>query len=239
MTPPGAAGGTGAGVAAPPVAHAASDAAVAERHAAVRARIAAAAPRRDVRVVAVTKGFGAWAVDAAARCGIADIGENYAQECIAKLAEVSAASRPRVHFIGRLQSNKVRRLARLVDVWQTVDRAALVTEIARRAPGAEVMIQVNTSGAAWQGGCAPAATETLAAQVSDAGLRLVGLMTMGPLGPAAESRACFGELRRMTDSLGLRHCSMGMTDDLEAAVSEGATMVRIGRSLFGPRPALR
>ena len=188
-------------------------------------------------MLAVTKAFGAWAIDAAAGCGIGHIGESYAQECMSKLGETVTPVLPRVHFIGRLQRNKVRRLSGHVDVWQTVDRVAIALEIGRRDPGAEVMIQVNVTGAPARGGCIPAAVEDLASRVEDIGLRLVGLMTIGPQGPAESSRACFRELRRMADSLELHHCSMGMTGDLEAAVGEGATMVRVGHGLFGPRPS--
>ena len=215
----------------PPVA--ASD--IGERYQAVRTRIAGAAAH-DVTVIAVTKALGPWAIDAAAACGIGDIGENYAQECVAKLAEATAAPMPRVHFVGRVQRNKVKLLAGCVDVWQTVDRPELAREISRRAPGAAVMIQVNISGEDGKGGCRAADTERLASVVADVGLDLVGLMGIGPLGPPEEARSSFRALRRMVDSLGLEHCSMGMTDDLEVAVAEGATMVRIGRSLFGERP---
>ena len=210
---------------------------VAERYAVLRARIAAAGGGDHVSVVAVTKTFGAWAVDAAAHCGISFIGENYAQECVVKLREVTADPRPQVHFIGRLQRNKVKRLTGCVDVWQTVDRPALAAEIRRRAPGAEVMIQVSVVNATGQGGCAPSEVEALASYVDDIGLRLVGLMGIGPQGSVRESKDCFRDLRSMVDSLGLHHCSMGMTGDLEAAVGEGSTMVRVGRSLFGHRPA--
>ena len=214
----------------PPVA-----AAIGERYEALRARIASAATH-DVTVIAVTKALGSWAIDAASACGIGDIGENYAQECVAKLAEVTASPKPRVHFVGRVQRNKVKMLAGCVDVWQTLDRPELAREIGRRAPGADVMIQVNISGEETKGGCSLAETEQLASIAAEAGLNLVGLMGIGPLGPPEEARSNFRSLRRMVDSLGLAHCSMGMTDDLEVAVAEGATMVRIGRSLFGERP---
>jgi len=210
-------------------------AAVAERYEALQARIAGAGGR-DITVIAVTKALGVWAVDAAAACGIRDIGENYAQECVAKVGEASAVPRPRVHFVGRLQRNKVKMLTGCVDLWQTVDRIELAREIGRRVPGAEVMIQVNISGEASKAGCAAADTESLASAAADAGLRLVGLMGIGPIGPPEAARRGFRKLRRLVDSLGLPHCSMGMTDDLEVAVAEGATMVRVGRSLFGERP---
>ena len=213
---------------------------VGERYEALRSRIARAGGQ-DVTVIAVTKALGPWAVDAAAACGIGHIGENYAQECVAKLAEVAAVPRPRVHFVGRIQRNKVKVLAGCVDVWQTVDRPEVAREIARRAPGVDVMIQVNISGEEAKGGCRTADTDRLASITADCGLRLVGLMGIGPLGPPEQARSGFRALRRMVDSLGLPHCSMGMTDDLEVAVAEGATMVRIGRSLFGerPRPGVR
>ncbi len=211
---------------------------VAGRYEALQARIAGAGGQ-GVTVVAVTKAFGAWAVDAAAACGIGDIGENYAQECVAKVAEASAVPMPRVHFVGRLQRNKVRMLAGCVDVWQTVDRVEVAREIGRRAPGAEVMIQVNISSEDTKAGCAPADTESLASAADDAGLQLTGLMGIGPLGPPEAARDGFRMLRRLVDHLALPHCSMGMTDDLEVAVAEGATMVRVGTSLFGVRPRHR
>ena len=210
-------------------------AALAERYEALRARIARATDH-DVTVIAVTKALGSWAIDAAAACGIDHIGENYAQEFLAKLAHVTATPRPKVHFVGHLQRNKVKMLADCVDVWQTVDRAELAREIGRRAATADVMIQVNISSEESKGGCEPVETEQLASVVADAGLNLIGLMGIGPLGPPEGARSSFRSLRQMVDTLGLTHCSMGMTDDLEVAVDEGATMVRVGRSLFGERP---
>ena len=213
----------------------AAAATLAERYHDLRARIADAGGE-GVTVIAVTKALGPRAIDTAAACGIGHIGENYAQECVAKLAQVSAAPRPRLHFVGRVQRNKVKMLAGCVDVWQTIDRVELAQEIGRRAPGAEVMVQVNISGEPSKGGCPAAETELLASAVTEAGLHLVGLMGIGPIGPPQHARSGFRALRRLVDSLGLRHCSMGMTDDLEVAVDEGATMVRVGRSLFGERP---
>ena len=102
-------------------------------------------------------------------------------------------------------------LAGCVDVWQTLDRPELAREIGRRAPGADVMIQVNISGEETKGGCPPAEAEQLASTVAEAGLNLVGLMGIGPLGPPEGARSNFRALRRMVDSLGLAHCSMGMT----------------------------
>ena len=152
---------------------------------------------------------------------------------MAKLAEITTD--PTVHFIGWLQRNKVRSLAPVVDVWQTVDRPELAREIAKRAPGASVMIQVDISGEETKGGCLPADTEALVADASDLGLEVVGLMGVALLAEPEAARPGFALLRRLVDQLGLRECSMGMTADLEVAVAEGTTMVRVGRDLFGER----
>jgi pyridoxal phosphate enzyme (YggS family) len=209
-------------------------AAVAHRMDALRQRIASAGGR-DVRVVAVTKGFPVAAIAAARDAGADAIGENYAQELLGKLAELSGG-RPEVHFIGRLQTRKVRALAGVVDLGQSVDRDVLVDELARRRPGARLLIQVNVSGEPGKGGCAPDDAARLVAQAAEAGLAVEGLMAVGRTGPPAQARSGFALLRRMADELGLTECSMGMTDDLEVAVSEGATMVRVGSALFGERP---
>jgi len=203
------------------------------RLASVHQRVADAGGR-DVTIVAVTKGFERDAVDAALAGGCPDVGENYAQEAVAKLTPLPAGVR--VHFIGRLQSNKVAMLAPIVTLWQSVDHLSLGRAIARRAPGARVLVQVNVSDEPQKGGCAPNETETLVAQVRAEGLDVTGLMTVGHTGAASEARDGFRLLRRLCDQLALPVCSMGMSDDLEVAVAEGATMVRIGSALFGPRP---
>jgi pyridoxal phosphate enzyme (YggS family) len=183
----------------------------------------------------VTKGFGVDAVTAAAAAGIARIGENYAQELLSKLQAARTAGLD-VHFIGRLQSNKVRQLAGAVAVWESIDRSALVAELARRAPGARVLVQVAATGDPAKGGCPPAEVPTLVEQARAADLRVEGLMTVGPTvgGPEA-ARPGFRLVRRLVDELGLGTCSMGMTDDLEVAVEEGSTEVRLGTALFGTR----
>ena len=207
---------------------------VAERLAVVRERIARAGGV-GVQVVAVTKTFGIEAVRAAHAVGADAIGENYAQELVAKLRD--EPSRLPVHFIGQLQSNKVRLVAPYVQVYETIDRASLATEIARRAPGAQVLVQVTTSGEPGKGGCPPEQVAQLVEHCRGAGLDVLGLMTVGPTegGPEA-ARPGFRRVRGLLDELGLTVCSMGMTDDLEVAVQEGATQVRVGSALFGPRP---
>lgn len=190
-----------------------------------------------VEVLAVTKGFGIDAVLAAQAAGFAAIGENYAQELLTKLDGLDVAARPfAVHFIGRLQSNKVRQLAGLVDVWSTVDRPTLISEIARRAPGAHVLVQVNTTAEPGKGGCRPGDVASLVRTANDAGLAVDGLMTVGPTdGTAEDARPGFRLVRALTDDLGLTVCSMGMSADMEVAAQEGSTQVRLGTALFGQR----
>jgi pyridoxal phosphate enzyme (YggS family) len=208
---------------------------VAEHVAAVRERIARAGGR-DVALVAVTKTFGSDAVDAAVAAGCDGIGENYAQELLAKWPLVRSVPTPPLHFIGRLQSNKVRQLAPIVTVWETVDRASLVDEIARRAPGAAVLVQVNVTGEPDKGGCPPEQLDALVQRAVDAGLALRGLMCVGPTDEdPIRTRAAFARTRALCDALALPVCSMGMTDDLEIAVAEGSTQVRVGTALFGHR----
>jgi PLP dependent protein len=190
-----------------------------------------------VGIVAVTKGFDGWAIEAAVAAGCRSIGENYAQELLTK-REVIERLRPEVHFIGRLQSNKVRQLAGLVDVWATLDRSSVIDEVARRAPGARVLVQVNATGEENKGGAAPDDVETLVARALDRGLEVAGLMTVGPTGqPPQAARPGFRMVRQLVDALALEVCSMGMSADITVAVEEGSTEVRLGTALFGPRPA--
>jgi pyridoxal phosphate enzyme (YggS family) len=211
---------------------------VAERLAVVRARIESAGGDPDAIVlVAVTKGFDASVVDAALGAGLHELGENYAQELAAKAEDAPAGVR--WHFVGRLQRNKVRTIAGHVALWQSVDRAELGAEIARRAEGAEVLAQVNVSGEPTKGGCPPDAVAALVSDLTADGLRVSGLMAVGATGPPEAARPGFARLRGLADDLSLPVRSMGMTGDLEVAVSEGATMVRVGTALFGPRGAVR
>jgi PLP dependent protein len=189
-----------------------------------------------VAVVGVTKGFGAEAIDAAVAGGCDAIGENYAQELLDK-REVIERLRPEVHFIGRLQRNKVRQLVGLVDVWSSLDRASLIDEVAKRVPGAPVLVQVDTSGDPAKGGCEAAEVPALVDRAIERGLVVRGLMTVGPTGSDAEmARAGFRQVRTLVDHLGLDECSMGMSGDLEVAVEEGSTQVRVGTAVFGIRP---
>jgi uncharacterized pyridoxal phosphate-containing UPF0001 family protein len=187
-------------------------------------------------VLPVTKGFGVDAVEAVAAAGCRAIGENYAQEVAIK-APVAARLGVAVHFIGQLQTNKVRRLAGAVGVYETLDRPRLVAELARRDPGAVVLVQVDTTGEPGKGGCPLADVLELVDEARAAGLVVDGLMTVGPtIGGPEAARPGFRAVRRLVDELGLRTCSMGMTADLDVAIEEGSTRVRVGTALFGPRP---
>ena len=218
---------------------------------AVRDRIAGAGGDPDaVRVVAVTKGFGPDAVLAALREGLGDIGENYAQELLAKHEAVRDAARSpgsdaasdapdlRWHLLGAVQRNKVAALAPVVSCWQGLARAVEGEAIARRRPGAAVLVEVDTTGAPGRNGCAPDAVPALVADLRADGLDVRGLMTVAPQ-DEREARNAFRLVRSLADDLGLAERSMGMTEDLELAVAEGSTMVRVGRALFGERPRRR
>ncbi|MET0736695.1 MAG: YggS family pyridoxal phosphate-dependent enzyme [Acidimicrobiales bacterium] len=203
----------------------------------VRERIVAAGghPER-ITVVAVTKGFGVEAVEAAREAGATHVGENYAQELLAKAEAMAPGPAPLWHFIGGLQTNKVRQVAHLVDLWETVDRPSLGAEVAKRAPGARVLAQVNISGEATKSGCQPENTATLVSELRDLGLDVRGLMGVAAPGDDGRARAQFGRLAELAAALELAELSMGMSADLEAAVAEGSTIVRVGTALFGPRP---
>jgi pyridoxal phosphate enzyme (YggS family) len=213
-----------------------------ERLAAVRGRVKrAGGDLGRVRLVAVTKGFGADVVRAALAAGLRDIGESYVQELTAKAAELAGADantepQPTWHFVGRLQRNKVRKAAPHVALWHSVDRLSLGAEIARWAPGAAVLAQVDATGEESKGGCPPAMLPVLLDNLADLGLDVQGLMTIGPHGPPEDARPAFRLVRSLADEHGLGEVSMGMTGDLEVAVEEGATLVRVGTALFGPRP---
>jgi pyridoxal phosphate enzyme (YggS family) len=207
---------------------------VAVRVAEVRDRIAAAAARagRDaagVTLVAATKTVDVARVQQVVDAGVVDVGENRAQELLAK----TAVHRARWHFLGQLQRNKVRQLAPWVTCWQSVDRVQLGAEIARRAPGARVLVEVNLAAEPQKGGCDPAELPALVDALRAEGLDVAGLMTVPPHGD--DPRPWFARLREHAAQLDLPELSMGMTDDYEVAVEEGATMVRVGRALFGPR----
>ena len=200
------------------------------------ARIAAV-ESEPVQVLAVTKGFDVTAVRQAKALGFEAVGENYSQELLTKVTQLAEAGEtsPDWHFIGRLQRNKIRPMADLVTLWQTIDRVRLIDALANHAPGAAILIQVNVSGESQKGGCAPADVEDLVSHALDLGLDVQGLMTVGVANDAAATLEGFKALRSQVDALDLAVCSMGMSNDLEVAIGEGSTMIRVGTALFGPR----
>lgn len=208
---------------------------VAERAARLRARISELTDRR-VTLVAVTKAHPAQVAAAALAAGCVDLGESYAQELVPK-AELLADAPvpPRWHFIGRLQSNKVRSLAPVVQLWHTIDRPSIAAEVAKRAPGAAVLVQLDLAGLPGRGGCEPAAAPALVRRCTELGLDVRGLMGVGVPGPPEASRPGFRLLDDLAADLGLQERSMGMSGDLEVAVEEGSTLVRVGTALVGPR----
>lgn len=212
-------------------------ASVAHRLEEVRSRISdAGGDLEKIRVVAVTKGFGPEAVSAAAAAGCVDVGENYAQELLAKTA-AHADSRTTVHFLGRIQRNKVARIAPHVHLWQSVDRLEVGQAIARHSPAARLLVQVDLLAGAIpeRGGVPLDQVEKLVEQLDAEGLAVEGLMAVGPP-PPIDPEPGFRQVVDMAQRLALPQVSIGMSGDLEAAVRAGSTMVRIGTALFGPRP---
>lgn len=219
---------------------------------AVRQRVEAAAKaaRRepaDVALLAVSKTWPAASVAEAARAGQRMFGENYVQESVAKIAELREAGLE-WHFIGPLQSNKTRAVAAHFDWVHSVDRLKLAERLSEQRPGnlppLNVCIQVNVSGEESKSGVAPDEVRGLADPIAALPrLRLRGLMAIPePTGDEARLRSRFATLRRLRDELNesgfaLDTLSMGMSDDLELAVAEGATMVRVGTAIFGARTA--
>ena len=218
----------------------------------VRARIVdvcrqAGRPPEDVTLVAVSKTFDATAVRDGLAAGLTDLGENRVQEAQAKIPQVGGG---RWHLVGRLQRNKARIAVQLFSLIHSVDseRLARRLETVRDGRPCDVLIQVNLTGARTQGGVDPGGLSRLATSLDrETGLTLRGLMTIGPLdADSTASRACFRRLRELRDELRvslpnqpLADLSMGMTDDLAPALVEGATIVRVGRAIFGVRsPAL-
>jgi pyridoxal phosphate enzyme (YggS family) len=192
-----------------------------------------------VTLVAVSKTQPAEAIREAYAAGQRDFGENYAQEWRAKAEALEDLAELRWHFIGGLQTNKVKYLAGKVAYVHTVDRLELARELSRRfgqrGATARVFLEVNVGGEASKEGVAPAAAPELARAVAALpAIEVVGLMCVPP--PEDDPRPHFGRLRALRDGLGLRELSMGMSADWRIAVEEGSTFVRVGTAIFGARP---
>jgi len=195
-----------------------------------------------VLLIAVSKTMDVERVRLAIAAGVAALGENRVQEARGKI-EALGHSVP-WHLIGSLQTNKARDAARLFDWIHSVDRVELAQELSRRAHAAErildVLLQVNLGDEPQKGGVAPAEVKRLSETAAGLpGLRVRGLMAIPPAAPTPEAtRPHFRVLRQLRDELGLEHLSMGMSADYEVAIEEGATMVRVGTAIFGPRVPL-
>jgi PLP dependent protein len=211
---------------------------LADRLAEIRERITRAGGAwREITLVAVTKDFGPDAVEAAVGNGLADVGENRAEQLVAKATALAGRHDVRWHYLARVQRNHVRKIASFVSLWQAVDRVAAGDEIAKRAPGAAVLVQVNISGEAQKHGAREGDVPALVDGLRGLGLDVRGLMAVGPTGPPEAARPGFRAVTKLAERLALPVRSMGMTDDVEVAVQEGTTMLRIGRGLFGERPS--
>jgi len=215
----------------------------------VQARVERACERvgRDpstVRLVAVSKGHSEEAIRAAYELGMRVFGENYAQELAAKASALRDLPDIRWRFIGHLQRNKIKLIERAPATVDTVDSVRLAKALSTRAgaSGANVdaLLEVNVGGEAQKSGCSPDGVPALVEAVRALpSITLRGLMTVAPhLEDAEATRPFFAKLRELAEAHGLPELSMGMTHDLEQAVEEGATMLRIGTAIFGPRPSI-
>ncbi|PYO35934.1 MAG: YggS family pyridoxal phosphate-dependent enzyme [Gemmatimonadetes bacterium] len=226
---------------------------LAARLAHVRAEIARGQARggwsHPVTIVAVTKGFGVDAVQAALEAGLPDIGENRVQEALEKMA-TPVGPRATWHLIGHLQRNKAKLVPGRFALVHSLDSAELAAELGKRAAAAgarqRVLLQVNVAGEAQKSGCAPAEAPTLAKRIAaewGSALALEGLMTLAPLTDDTDvQRRAFRGLRALRDQLQEEGVwgptlSMGMSADYATAVEEGATVIRLGTMLFGARTA--
>ncbi|HJL18517.1 MAG TPA: YggS family pyridoxal phosphate-dependent enzyme [Sandaracinaceae bacterium LLY-WYZ-13_1] len=220
---------------------------VADGLAAVRGRIARACARagRDpasVRLVAVSKRHPPEAIREAFGAGQRLFGENYVQELMDKAEALEGLGALRWHFVGHLQRNKAKHVARIGAFVETVDSPRLARALDKRAAHEgitlPVLLQVNVAGEARKSGCALDALDDLVAEARACeGLDVRGLMTIPPFADDPEAaRPHFARLRALAATHGLPELSMGMSGDLEVAVEEGATIVRVGTAIFGPRP---
>ena len=212
----------------------------------VRERIARACQRvgrspEEVTIVAVTKTVESSAIATAFELGIRHFGENRVQEAEAKIGQLSGLKpRPTWHMVGHLQTNKAKVAVEIFDIIHSVDSIRLAEVISRRAERTiPILLEANVAGEASKSGFSLAEVEpALEAIARLPQLEIRGLMTIAPMVADAEQvRPVFRQLRSLRDSLGLKQLSMGMTDDFEVAIEEGATLVRIGRAIFGEREA--
>ena len=209
------------------------DEVIAERLSVVQQAIASHG-RSDTQIVAVTKGFDVSVIHATRRLGLTDVGENYAQEVIEKTPDFGEDQT--VHFMGRIQRNKVRKVCDVVDLWQSVARPEILTEIAKRVDNARVLIQIQPEGDTSKDGVRPADLPAMFELADNLDVTIVGLMTIGVLNNPPATRACFAEVSSLADDYGVDIRSMGMSGDYRDALESGSNMLRLGSTLFGRRP---
>ena len=196
-------------------------------------KIIDAKAQNPVTLIGVTKGFTHEEVNIANKLGIKNFGENYAQELLTKNPLVD----PEIswHFIGQLQSNKIRKISHLVDVWHSVTSLKHAREIHNRNDQAQILLQVSLMGPSNAKGFGSGELPNALTELWDEGIHISGLMTMGVPGDMAATRVVFERLRKLADTFELPECSMGMSDDFEIALENGASMIRVGSAIFGNR----
>ena len=189
--------------------------------------------QKQVTLVGVTKGLTHEEVNIASELGIKNFGENYAQELLMKNSLVD----PEIswHFIGQLQSNKIRKISHLVDVWHSVTSLKLAREIHKRNHQAKILLQVSLRGPSNSKGFEVDQLPQLISELRDKNIGISGLMTMGVPGDVIATRVVFEKLRKLADTFELPECSMGMSDDFEIALESGASIIRVGSAIFGNR----
>ena len=189
--------------------------------------------QNPVTLIGVTKGFTHEEVNIASELGIKNFGENYAQELLTKNPLVD----PEIswHYIGQLQSNKIRKISHLVDVWHSVTSLKLAREIHKRNDQAQILLQVSLMGPSNSKGFEVEQLPQLISELRDMNIDISGLMTMGVPGDMVATRVVFKELRKLADTFELPECSMGMSGDFEIALESGASMIRVGSAIFGNR----
>ena len=196
-------------------------------------KIIDAKAQNPVTLIGVTKGFTHEEVNIASELGIKNFGENYAQELLTKNPLVD----PEIswHYIGQLQSNKIRKISHLVDVWHSVTSLKLAREIHKRNDQAQILLQVSLMGPSNSKGFEVEQLPQLISELRDMNIDISGLMTMGVPGDMVATRVVFKKLRKLADTFELPECSMGMSDDFEIALESGASMIRVGSAIFGNR----
>lgn len=198
--------------------------------------------REEITLIAVTKTFPAITIQSAWQAGLRDFGENYVQEFEAKVPQLASLGGARYHLIGHLQSNKVNKASPIFDCVQTVDSTRLASRLNQSradagVPALDVMVEVKLSTEESKHGCDPKDLPKLLDEIRALPhLRLLGLMTIPPFFEDPErSRPAFARLRELASGHGLHALSMGMSNDFEVAIEEGATHIRVGTALFGRR----